>query len=541
MADTAFTASILTGLKDAVEAAIPELAEIVVNISLEKFTLSDPARRLSASASRWLTVTTGISQSHVKHDSSALKHKTMIANFTQNSIGIRQSHVKNNSSAPNNETMVASVIQNSISMNQRHVNNTTYTERSQRFLKPLKVLKSLKVDYAIEIPPGVNAASLGKTLANKDIFESTMASSYAAAYEANTGKPPPGFAGVKASPTMAITTPSPTLVVTTTPGYVLNGAQENDPVDAAGGGEIHKDEGGISIIIIGMIIFVAWCCCCSAGAVLYRLKRKQGSEPVSPDLVGIKSKAKMYREERKEKREPIKEIIRKAQVYMRKKIETCEAIKGKAKTERFEVMYDNAKEGERSTWPAIIRACNQANPDKKLVPQDRIVGITADGWSVLTARITLVVTLVQENYRNKLTVVHSEDGTVEDVDLVLDALKEKKSFQLKIDRGTGATERSKGIKKNVATVHGTSAANGSSDPDVRKMSVKQLKEFLASKAVDCSDCIEKGDLLKRALEVDPRSREKPAGEILDAPELMSQARTPQNYINDENGSIMELD
>lgn len=257
-------------------------------------------------------------------------------------------------------------------------------------------------------------------------------------------------------------------------------------------------------------------------------KRKQGSEPVSPDLIGIKSKAQMYRGDRKEKCEPIKEIIAKARVYMRKRKEMRETIKGKAKTyalERLDVTYDNAKEGERSTWPAIIRACNQANPDKQLVPKDRIVGIEADGCSVLTAgNVTLVVTLVQENYRSKLTVVRSEDGTMEDVDIVLDALKEKKSFQLKIEREIGApAERSKGMKKNEATVHGT-ASNGSSGPDVRKMSVKQLKEFLGSEAVDYSDCIEKADLVKRALEVDLRSREKTAEETLDAPELMSQAR-----------------
>merc|ERR1711937_256346 len=58
MADTAFTASVITGLVDAVSAAIPELAGKIdaSSILLEKFTLSDPARRLTAGTTRRLAV-----------------------------------------------------------------------------------------------------------------------------------------------------------------------------------------------------------------------------------------------------------------------------------------------------------------------------------------------------------------------------------------------------------------------------------------------------------------------------------------------------
>jgi len=63
-------------------------------------------------------------------------------------------------------------------------------------------LKKLTVDYSVLIPSSVTISPevLGATLvSNKAAFESTMATSYAAAYEANTGSPPPGFTGVEAS------------------------------------------------------------------------------------------------------------------------------------------------------------------------------------------------------------------------------------------------------------------------------------------------------------------------------------------------------
>merc|ERR1712166_603678 len=133
MEDKDFTASMTTGLVDAVGTGIPDLAGKIdaSNIMLDKFTLADPGRRLTDGTSRRLAV------------------------------------------------------------------------------------KKLTVDYSILIPAGVTTSpdALGATLvANKGAFESTMASSYAAAYEANTGSAPPGFTGVVASSTAG------TKVVTVAPG-----------------------------------------------------------------------------------------------------------------------------------------------------------------------------------------------------------------------------------------------------------------------------------------------------------------------------------
>merc|ERR1712230_294936 len=52
------------------------------------------------------------------------------------------------------------------------------------------------IPSSVTISPEVLGATL---VSNKAAFESTMATSYAAAYEANTGSPPPGFTGVEAS------------------------------------------------------------------------------------------------------------------------------------------------------------------------------------------------------------------------------------------------------------------------------------------------------------------------------------------------------
>jgi hypothetical protein len=63
--------------------------------------------------------------------------------------------------------------------------------------------KSLEVQYSVLVPSSISADqvdALGAQLvANKAAFESTMASKYAEAYEANTGSPPPGFKGIVAS------------------------------------------------------------------------------------------------------------------------------------------------------------------------------------------------------------------------------------------------------------------------------------------------------------------------------------------------------
>jgi hypothetical protein len=124
-------------------------------------------------------------------------------------------------------------------------------------------VKKLDVDYAFKVPDGVNTDpnALGATLvANKDAFESTMASSYAKAFEANTGAPPPGFTGVKASDTagvkvVAAPTPAPaTLPPTTTPEPPKDDGEDEDNsamiLGIAAGGVV-----GIAIVVGGFLYY----------------------------------------------------------------------------------------------------------------------------------------------------------------------------------------------------------------------------------------------------------------------------------------------
>jgi len=94
--------------------------------------------------------------------------------------------------------------------------------------------KKLIVDYSVLIPPALAAVatpeSLGATLvANKAAFENTMATSYAAAYEANTGAPPPGFTGVEASDTAGVKVVAPTPAPVVTPAPLTTTAPSPPP------------------------------------------------------------------------------------------------------------------------------------------------------------------------------------------------------------------------------------------------------------------------------------------------------------------------
>eukprot|EP00746_Dinoflagellata_sp_MGD_P163502 gnl/MRDRNA2_/MRDRNA2_91575_c0_seq1.p1 gnl/MRDRNA2_/MRDRNA2_91575_c0~~gnl/MRDRNA2_/MRDRNA2_91575_c0_seq1.p1 ORF type:complete len:621 (+),score=203.51 gnl/MRDRNA2_/MRDRNA2_91575_c0_seq1:115-1977(+) len=187
---------------------------------------------------------------------------------------------------------------------------------------------------------------------------------------------------------------------------------------------------GFNAMMLGIIGgAVGFCCLCGGGVGMY-LKKKKSSSPVAPDSggddksrrAGIIAKAKAYKDKKSDLNSKAKDA----------KSEKVEAIKDKAKgykLETFDVTYDNTKDGERSTWKDIIAACNEANPDKLLEKSDRIVGVEADGASVLDegAKVTLEV---QED----LTVTNGADGKAEDVESVLEKLKEKKSFQLKVER-----------------------------------------------------------------------------------------------------------
>jgi len=215
-ADTAFTASVTTGLVAAVGAAIPALSGEIdaENIFLDEFTLSDPARRLTDGAPRRLAT------------------------------------------------------------------------------------KSLTVDYSVLIPDSVTTdpAELGNTLvSNKAAFESTMASSYAEAYEANTGSPPPGFTGVKASDTAGVKVitvppppapappaptppspppPAPTPPAVGPPAPPPGPAPGPSAPSAPGAAEEEDSNTGMIVgIVVGVILGAA-----VLGGVFYMYKKKKAAE-----------------------------------------------------------------------------------------------------------------------------------------------------------------------------------------------------------------------------------------------------------------------
>jgi hypothetical protein len=95
-------------------------------------------------------------------------------------------------------------------------NVTRRLTTAQELARRLQAQK-LMVDYSVKIPASVSTSpeALGATLvANKAAFETTMASSYKAAYKANTGVDPPGFTGVEASDVagVKVVTPAPTTI-----------------------------------------------------------------------------------------------------------------------------------------------------------------------------------------------------------------------------------------------------------------------------------------------------------------------------------------
>jgi len=148
-------------------------------------------------------------------------------------------------------------------------------------------VKKLTVDYAVLIPPGVTTdpSALGATLvSNKGAFESTLAASYAKAYEANTGSAPPGFTGVVASSTAGVKvvtvappTAAPTPAAAPTPG----GGPSPSPTPAAVGGapapapaaEEDDNTGMIVGIIVGVIVGVGL-----LGGAFYFYKKKKAAE-----------------------------------------------------------------------------------------------------------------------------------------------------------------------------------------------------------------------------------------------------------------------
>merc|ERR1711871_20996 len=135
--------------------------------------------------------------------------------------------------------------------------------------------KSLKVDYSIIVPPGVATSAddlAAKIVANKAEFEKTMSTSYAAAYEAATGSPPPGFTGVTAS------TEAGTRVVTVAPAAppATTPAPAPAPTPAttsAAEEEEESDSGAMVGGIVGAVVGVA-----VLGGCYYMYKKKNAQE-----------------------------------------------------------------------------------------------------------------------------------------------------------------------------------------------------------------------------------------------------------------------
>jgi len=159
--------------------------------------------------------------------------------------------------------------------------------------------QKLAVDYSVLIPAGVSTSpeALGETLvANKAAFESTMTSSYAAAFEANTGAAPAGFTGVVASSTAGVLTvtpapptpaptpppaptPTPTETPTPTPTPTPPPAPTptptpTPPAPPAPAAEEEEDNTGMIVgIIVGVVLGGA-----ALGGIFWMYKKKKAAE-----------------------------------------------------------------------------------------------------------------------------------------------------------------------------------------------------------------------------------------------------------------------
>jgi hypothetical protein len=205
----------------------------------------------------------------------------------------------------------------------------------------------------------------------------------------------------------------------------------SDSAGAAGGGEAAAEDDsvllGLNAMMLG-IIGGSLCCCCGGGGVGLYMKKKGSSLTVAPgdsdpDKAGKRAGIIARANERFAAKQSVQDKAKAA------KNEKVEAIKDKAKAwtvETLDVTYDNTQEGDRATWPDIIGACNEANPDNKLAKGDRIIGVEADEASVVESKIVLEV---QED----LSVTPGKANEAEDK-AVLEKLQEKKSFQIKVER-----------------------------------------------------------------------------------------------------------
>eukprot|EP00746_Dinoflagellata_sp_MGD_P033568 gnl/MRDRNA2_/MRDRNA2_18010_c0_seq1.p1 gnl/MRDRNA2_/MRDRNA2_18010_c0~~gnl/MRDRNA2_/MRDRNA2_18010_c0_seq1.p1 ORF type:complete len:241 (+),score=53.52 gnl/MRDRNA2_/MRDRNA2_18010_c0_seq1:79-723(+) len=120
--------------------------------------------------------------------------------------------------------------------------------------------RRLTVDYSVLIPLGVSSSpeALGAMLvSNKGMFESTMASSYVAAFKANTGAEPLGFTGLEASDTTGIKVVTVAPEDSAEPVTASTPASTLEPVDdllKSTGASASADEADVST---GMVLGVA--------------------------------------------------------------------------------------------------------------------------------------------------------------------------------------------------------------------------------------------------------------------------------------------
>jgi len=146
-------------------------------------------------------------------------------------------------------------------------------------------VKKLSVDYAILVPPGVTTSpdALGATLvSNKGAFESTMATSYAAAYQANTGSAPAGFTGVTAASTAGTRTvtvaPAPSPTPPPSPNPVPAPTPPSSPSPSPSAPSPSTEEGDDNTgMIVGVVVGVILGCA-ALGGIFYMYKKKKAAE-----------------------------------------------------------------------------------------------------------------------------------------------------------------------------------------------------------------------------------------------------------------------
>jgi len=128
---------------------------------------------------------------------------------------------------------------------------------------PRLAVKSLTIDYAIEVPAGVTThpTKLVETLvANTGAFETAMTASYVAAYHANTGQAPVGFSRVRASNTASVTDDPAHMknsLITSTTTTAAAIEEEQNTISTAAAKEEERNDSTIMVVVIAAIAGLA--------------------------------------------------------------------------------------------------------------------------------------------------------------------------------------------------------------------------------------------------------------------------------------------